>query len=220
MRALTLGALLLLHAGLLYTPLDPPTRPRAEAVIQARLLEGPSRWELERPSITLASLRPLEVTIDLPPPAEVSLPVTHSAGVELPVNLSTFRPCEANRPGCLVAIDRAVGSITTAPEADPQHPNSPADMFYPPDAQLERVQGTAEIAVFVRTNGSVGPVRLIHSSGSARLDAAAISYVSTWHLLPGRRNGVVEAMWAAFEVSFRPHASSVTALATAGPGSG
>jgi protein TonB len=65
---------------------------------------------------------------------------------------------------------------------------------YPPAAQELGEQGTVEIAFEVRHDGAVVNLALVSSSGSPRLDAAAMDSARTWRFLPRTGAGGVERL--------------------------
>lgn len=65
---------------------------------------------------------------------------------------------------------------------------------YPPAAQKLGEQGTVEIAFDLRDDGAVLNVTMVSSSGSPRLDAAALDSARTWRFLPRTGAGGVERL--------------------------
>ena len=55
---------------------------------------------------------------------------------------------------------------------------------YPREALLRRIEGTVTLRVGVAANGAVVELKLVKSSGSQALDAAAKNAVRRWHFLP------------------------------------
>lgn len=60
---------------------------------------------------------------------------------------------------------------------------------YPIDSRRLHEQGTVVLAVLVATNGKVEDISIAHSSGSYRLDRAALSAVRNWRWMPLMRDG-------------------------------
>ncbi|WP_337245665.1 energy transducer TonB [Luteimonas sp. gir] len=60
---------------------------------------------------------------------------------------------------------------------------------YPVEAVREGVSGMVEMQVEVGADGAFRDVRIVKSSGSALLDAAAMEAARHWRYAPARRNG-------------------------------
>jgi TonB family protein len=74
---------------------------------------------------------------------------------------------------------------------------------YPESARKEGVQGTTELKVLVRADGSVGQVLVAKSAGHLDLDRAAVDAVRTWRFAPARREREAVAVWVVVPVEFR-----------------
>ena len=61
--------------------------------------------------------------------------------------------------------------------------------LYPRIALLNRQEGTVVVRLLVLSNGEVGDVNLVKSSGYPQLDAAALIGAGDWRYLPAIRNG-------------------------------
>ncbi|HUT75098.1 MAG TPA: energy transducer TonB [Armatimonadota bacterium] len=62
--------------------------------------------------------------------------------------------------------------------------------LYPVAAQVEGVQGSVKLRVTVTKEGKVSAVKVVTSSGDARLDGAAISAVKQWRYRPAVQDGM------------------------------
>ncbi|MBU1225080.1 MAG: energy transducer TonB [Gammaproteobacteria bacterium] len=79
-----------------------------------------------------------------------------------------------------------------APYRAPKALHSPAPE-YPEEARWEKRTGLATLGFRVEANGSVAEVRMLHSSGHADLDAAAVESLRHWRfVLP---TGGAPASW-------------------------
>ena len=56
-------------------------------------------------------------------------------------------------------------------------------------------QGKVVLRVLIDAQGVPQQVELKQSSGYERLDQQALETVQRWRFVPGKRNGVPEAMW-------------------------
>jgi protein TonB len=71
-------------------------------------------------------------------------------------------------------------------EAIPRYEVNP-DPPYPETARRRGLEGTVLLSVLVRSNGTVGEVKLAKTSGHRLLDAAAMGTIRDWQFIPGRR---------------------------------
>ena len=72
-------------------------------------------------------------------------------------------------------------------------PNT-CDSFYPAPALAEKLDRTTALSVHVTANGELHDGKLLHSSGNADLDLAAVSCVNDLHILPVTQNGLPVAI--------------------------
>ena len=100
-------------------------------------------------------------------------------------------------------ISAPVAVAPVAPASPPavQLPSSDADYLqnpkpaYPPISRRLNEQGRSTVRVFIGADGQPQRAEIAKSSGSARLDEAAMAAVLRWRYVPGKRGGVAEAMW-------------------------
>jgi protein TonB len=71
---------------------------------------------------------------------------------------------------------------------------------YPPQAQMDRVQGVVILTVTIGTDGRVTDVQVVRSI--PELDAAAIAAVKQWEYTPTLQNGVPVAVIMTVTVNF------------------
>lgn len=89
----------------------------------------------------------------------------------------------------------------TQPRFDADYLNNP-DPRYPALSRRLREQGVVMLRVYVLPNGLPETVELKRSSGSVRLDEAALAAVRQWRFLPARSGEVAVAAWVLVPVSF------------------
>jgi protein TonB len=97
-----------------------------------------------------------------------------------------------------------------APPAPPriELPSSDADYLqnpkpaYPPISKRLGEQGKVVVRVLIGTDGTAQKAEIAESSGFARLDQQAVTTVQRWRYVPGKRNGVPEAMWFRVPINF------------------
>ena len=63
-------------------------------------------------------------------------------------------------------------------------------------------QGKVVLRVFINEQGLPEKIEIKQSSGFDRLDEAAVATVQRWKFVPGKRNGVPEAMWNNVPINF------------------
>ena len=69
---------------------------------------------------------------------------------------------------------------------------------YPFWSRLRGQEGTTDLTLQVRADGTVGDVKVAQSSGSERLDDAAVECVSKWHYRPAIKDGkLTDVPWTA-----------------------
>jgi TonB family protein len=71
---------------------------------------------------------------------------------------------------------------------------------YPEEARWEKRTGLATLGFRVEANGSVAEVRMLHSSGHADLDAAAVESLRHWRFVPPP--GAAPASWYRYVFRF------------------
>ena len=98
-------------------------------------------------------------------------------------------------------LPKAIKDPTPAPAA-PQ--GSTEDSQSKPDKVSKRMgeQGKVMLRVYINEQGQPEKIEIKQSSGFDRLDDAAINTVRQWKFVPGKRNGVPEAMWHIVPINF------------------
>jgi protein TonB len=74
---------------------------------------------------------------------------------------------------------------------------------YPLDAARRGEQGTVTLRLTIGTDGGVLDAEVAKSSGSPRLDRAALTRIETWHFKPAMRDGKPQIDVIEFGVEFR-----------------
>ncbi len=172
---------------------------------------------LSGPTIILKKQKPLVVTMELlpPPPPEVSQetppppPATPQLVAPPPIVRVPTPPAmvpapspETPLPPTIVSVPAPSVAAAPAPPAPPAPPAEPVsgdlslNMLdatpprYPVESRRKREQGIVRLSVLVGTDGRVADVGVAGSSGSERLDQAALSAVRRWRWSPLKRGGV------------------------------
>jgi periplasmic protein TonB len=170
-------------------------------------------------ALTDVPLQPSEATVIDPEPTPTETftgpAPTLQTSTEIPQVLPVIEPIEDNfrppaadpiltlptGPGAIATIATPAPVITGA-AVDPRHPLTQPP--YPPGAIRVNEEGALNLSILVGTDGRVRDVKVAESSGSARLDQAAVSEArSHWRLRPATRDGVPFEQWLTLRVVFR-----------------
>jgi periplasmic protein TonB len=89
----------------------------------------------------------------------------------------------------------------TLPSSDADYLSNPKPP-YPPMSKRLGEQGKAIVRVLIGADGQPQKAELRQSSGFERLDQSALATVMKWRYVPGKRDGVAEAMWFSVPISF------------------
>jgi protein TonB len=144
--------------------------------------------------------KPVQRALPTPQPLAIADNKPTPAAVEI-------RPTPAPEPAPVAA---AAPSAPPAPPAPPrvELPSSSADYLnnpapaYPAISKRLGEQGKVMVRAYIDANGAPGQAQIARSSGYERLDQAALQAVLKWRFVPGRRNGVAEAMWLNLPIQF------------------
>ena len=164
--------------------IDPPAPSVALAAPAAQAQPAPlaPKKPAVKPS-TAPQIQPLAVAEPAPSP----FPASTATAVAVPAAIAPP-----------LAVTAAPAAVQSAPVL--QLPSSDADYLqnpeppYPPLSQRLGEAGKAIHKVWIGVDGKAQRAELVTSSGYARLDQAAYETVMRWRYVPGRRNGVAEAM--------------------------
>lgn len=207
-HSLIAGSVVLFHLGALW-------------VLQAGLLQ--------RAVAAIVPVQLLSEFIEPPqpkvaPPPPVRKPVTpptirKSAAHPPPMPLAIADPMPAPQaplgvvqpPATLAPMLAPVTALPGPPAAAPPRielPSSDADYLqnpqpaYPAHSRRLGEQGKVIVRVLIGADGLAQKVEIRQSSGFERLDQSALATVQRWRYVPGKRAGVVEAMWFSIPVNF------------------
>ncbi|NIC42405.1 energy transducer TonB [Aquabacterium sp. A08] len=210
------GGLWLLQRGLVQRP--------SEAVVPAEILvewvasAAPAAAPTPRPQAP-APRPPVPPTpAPTPRPAPPARPAAAPSPVVAPVSDTPSPPtalAEAPAPAAVPAAPApsappaatAAGPATPAaprielPSANADYLNNPRPA-YPPLSKRLGEQGKVVLRVFIEVDGRASQAEIRTSSGYDRLDQTALQTVLRWRYVPGKRNGVAEAMWFNVPINF------------------
>jgi protein TonB len=176
--------------GLNIHPLDPPSKDMVANVIDPapRVPDKPPTVEAH-PTVINFSVEKFK-PVELPPIDTDVQPAKLDTGV-------TFREPEPVATGS--AEPRPV---IAAASVDPRHPLSQPP--YPMESRHFGEEGRLLLAILVGADGRVLDAKATQSSGSERLDQAAIKEARQhWRLRPATRNGVPFEQWLTVPVVFQ-----------------
>jgi len=187
------------------TPAPPPPPPKP----QPQPPQPQPQRKVEPPPVRRESAR-IEPRKALPPAPE---PVAIARPDPAPAPnapTGTAQPPPAAPP---IAAPVAAAPAPVAAPAPPaparvELPSSDADYLqnprpaYPALSKRLGEQGKVMVRALIAADGTVSRAEVSQSSGFDRLDQAALAAVQKWRFVPGKRNGVAEAMWHQIPVNF------------------
>ncbi len=95
-------------------------------------------------------------------------------------------------------LDGAPKGVLMAPEAIRE-----VDPAYPLELMRHNVHGTVTLYAVIRSDGSVGDVRVLDGVDD-RLDRYACQALEQWKFLPATKNGTAVPLAAVVKIPFRP----------------
>ena len=196
-RGVALAATVLLHAALLLALLSQaPVRTalRNAAPLMVNLISTPAMETPAQPPRPLPMRtveRTPQSTIAPAPPSEMKAP---SAFAAISPDVATPGP-EPSLPGPVTPLP------IIPPNFNAAYLDNPAPA-YPPLARRSGEQGRVVLRVLVTPNGAAEAVELRTSSGSARLDLAAIEAVKRWRFVAARQGDQTVSAWVLVPITF------------------
>ena len=198
--------MVLLHVGIIYAIYSGLLTRAVELVVPVVILA-----ELIEPPAPKIAPPPSPQPPTPPLPQQIKKAVTKAPSVVAPLPMAIIDPTPApNAPTGSLAPQPAAAPIAApvaaAPVAAPaqpavQLPSSDADYLqnprppYPAISRRLNEQGKTTVRVLIGIDGQPQRAEISKSSGFARLDDAAVATVMRWRFVPGKRDGVAEAMW-------------------------
>ena len=191
-RAMPIIIIAALHALLLAalsvtwkhdTLLVPPTPIQATFIAESTPTESP----LPPPTVTLQRPR-LDIDVplpDVPQPAAVS-----DNSIEVEMHPATPSPAP-----------EVMTEPVTPPRFDAAYLNNPAPT-YPPTSRRLHEHGVVLLRVRVTPEGHPAEVLVERTSGSGRLDSAAVNAVQQWKFVPAHRGSEPAEAWVIVPLQF------------------
>lgn len=162
-------------------PAPTPPPPRAAPKVQA---PRPAPRPLAIADPTPAPDAPVGATTPQPPAPPVEAPVAPPTPPAQPAPPAPPAPARIELPS-----------------SDAAYLNNPKP-GYPAISKRMGEQGKVVLRVLIGTDGLPQKVEVNKSSGYDRLDRQAQEAVMRWRFVPGKRNGVPEAMWNLVPINF------------------
>lgn len=155
-------------------------------------LQPKSKPQPQTPVKATPEVQPTPVATQAAPSATAPVvPAVPSTPVVAPAATGNQRPIPT----------AAMPVAVVLPSNDADYLNNPAPA-YPRLSRRMGEQGTVILRVFISADGRAEKAEIRTSSGYARLDETALATVQRWRYVPGKRAGVVEAMWFNIPIRF------------------
>jgi protein TonB len=167
-------------------------------------------------------LEPPKPKVEPPPPKPVPVVQHKTIAPPPPMPLAVTDPTPApDAPTGVVApaapapLPPITAPVVVAAPAAPAHPapqielpSSDADYLhnpkpvYPLQSRRMGEKGRVIVRVLIGADGLAQQAEIRKSSGYERLDEAALNTVKSWRYVPGKRAGVVQAMWYSVPINY------------------
>jgi protein TonB len=168
------------------------------------------------PIVKLPKPKPMVVNLLSlkPPPPPVAAPEKKVEQVEVVTKITVPTPevLTPTPPPPITVTPVAPPPKAEVAPAPPPGPVSDGDLDskmisatpprYPEMSRRLREQGTVYLSVLVGTDGSVSEISVSRSSGSSRLDKAALEAVKRWRWAPLMRNGAAVMVRGVVDIPF------------------
>lgn len=207
-RVLIAASVVLLHVGVLWALQSGLMRRAVEVIIPGEILSefiSPPAPEAQKPQTPAPTRKPEpplpkpQVPAPAPQPMIATEPSPIVAQPAAPAAAATTA-IEASTVAAAPAAPPAPARIDL-PSSDAAYLNNPKPA-YPPLSRRLGEQGKVVVGVLIGVDGTAQQAEIRSSSGYDRLDQAALATVRSWRYLPGKRNGVAEAMWFNVPINF------------------
>jgi protein TonB len=184
---LHVGFFFALNSGLSFSTLVLPPKEFKVSLIEETKPTPPSPSPILKPNTTWAP--PVITELPDPPAIEDIETAPHSSSEPMPLPPVQ----ESHRPAEPMIVEPAI------PDSGLSEP------IYPASEIRAGHTGTVLLSLEILPNGRVGVVRLLQSSGFAKLDQSALREARKWRFVPGSRDGVPVVRWKEMPVTFELH---------------
>ncbi len=213
-NVVVIGGVILFHVAALWALQAGLLRRAVEVIVPAEIIAefiAPPPPKVEPPPVPPKPPVPVKQPIvkklaPLPPPPIPVAIVDPTPAPNAPTGIVAAQP----PPPPIAAPVAAAPVAPVAPPPPPkvELPSSDAAYLqnpkpsYPSLSKRLGEQGKVIIRVLIGVDGLAQKTEIRQSSGFDRLDQAALTTVQRWRYVPGKRNGVAEAMWFNVPVNF------------------
>ncbi len=208
-RLLIATSVVLLHVGVLWALQSGLMRRAVDIIIPGEILSefiSPQAPPAPQPQ-TPATAKPLKQQtrpeVQATPAPPLPTPMAEPAPVVAPA-----APAPAPAPAAIAATTVAPAPAAPPaparielPSSDAAYLNNPKPS-YPALSRRLGEQGKVVVRVQIGVDGTAQQAEIRSSSGYDRLDQAALATVRSWRYVPGKRNGLAEAMWFNVPINF------------------
>lgn len=164
-----------------------------------KVRQPPRRVEPERLVSMAPAPAPAAPSVAEPAP---NVPAAARAEPAPAPSVQALARAEPERPSAASASAPAPApAAVSAPRFDAAYLQNPAPV-YPALSRRMKEQGKVMLRVHVSPNGAADQVELRDSSGSVRLDTAALETVKRWRFLPARQGEQSVPAWVLVPISF------------------
>ncbi len=211
-RLLIATSVVLLHVFVLWALQSGLMRRAVEVLVPAQILSefisppapaAPQPQAPVTPPAPRQELRPQPRVAPTPPPAPAPSPEPApvvAQAAPAPVAPATPPIIAAATVAAAPAAPAAPARIEL-PSSDAAYLNNPKPA-YPALSRRLGEQGKVVVRVLIGVDGTAQQAEIRTSSGYDRLDQAALATVRSWRYVPGKRNGMAEAMWFNVPINF------------------
>jgi protein TonB len=193
-RVVGFGAVLVFHAALIYGLVVTLAHRSVDVVpvpIETKIITAPQQPPIEVPP-------PPPPNFVAPPQVFVPPPEVNIAKPPPPLPQNTAPAVVTTAPPRAPAL---TAPATVQPRIDLAHSSQPE---YPPQSRRLGEQGSLVLQVMVDASGRVTDSKLVQSSGSQRLDQAALDGVkASYRFFPGTLDGKPQPMWFTFKFTWK-----------------
>jgi len=175
------------------------SRPVSKPVVKAPAVKVPASMGAEPPLESTSSTVSSESAIAPPSP----VPSSNVAGaVTAPATGGGNTASAGASGGGAFSTPSGSGDGSSQARFDADYLRNPAPP-YPPISRRMREEGKVTLRVLVTPQGAAESVEVKNSSGSARLDEAALRTVRQWKFIPARRGETPVQSWVLVPVIFK-----------------
>ncbi len=195
-RASSLTLVAIAHVAVFYLLALSPAREvisKASALMVTLIHEQPRTEQKPTKTSTPQPVKPQQVVVE---PIPVPFIVTTSSSADI-----TATPPAPSQPVSTVATAPAPPFTVVPPRFDADYLDNPVPA-YPALSRRMGEEGKVILRVFVEASGAALQLEIRTSSGSQRLDSAAIDAVRRWKFAPAKQGDKFVAAWVLVPINF------------------